>query len=120
MSYRKNCFEYWKIEHKGGFWLPCKCPDCKGALFNAAVVPWEAAHLVARAHGGSDDPTNVVPMQKDCHRHLTSTVDVPRIAKGKRTAEKHYGVREKRGGFRKPPPGYKHNWKTGRMERVDD
>ena len=110
---RKAVFEFWKQEHKGGFWLPCKCKTCNGMLFNAAVVPWEAAHLVPRAHGGSDEPPNVVPMQYDCHRHETHTIDVPAIAKGKRTAAKHFGVKRK-SGFKRPsaPPGMKYNaWK---------
>lgn len=118
---RKAVFEYFKIEHKGGLWLPCKCRTCKGAIFNPAIVPWEAAHMVARAHGGSDDPPNVVPMQRDCHRHETETIDVPRIAKGKRTADKLHGIKRKSGWRSAPnaPPGMRYNKWARRYEPAD-
>lgn len=34
----------------------------------AAPPPNQMAHLVSRAHGGSDTEANVVPLCQDCHR----------------------------------------------------
>lgn len=113
---RKSCFDYWRIDQGGRAMLPCHCDDCVGALFDPAITEWEAAHMVARANGGSNEPPNVRPMVKKHHRYETHTKDVPQIAKGKRVSAKHHGIKRKRGFYR--PKGVKYNWQTGRHERV--
>lgn len=52
-----------------------------------------------------------------CHRgeNGKTNADVARIAKAKRQERKH--LLRKPSTWRKPPPGFKHNWKTGRVER---
>ena len=56
---------------------------------------------------GSDTLENAVVCCKLCHRHKTSTYDVPMQAKGKRISDKHLGIRHPsrlRGrGFEKAP-----------------
>lgn len=41
-------------------------------------------HGIAHAHDGSNAPWNLTPMPVEEHRKKTATIDIPRIAKGKR------------------------------------
>lgn len=61
---------------------------------------------VPAALGGSNELDNCRVLQRRCHRVRTAEHDVPEIAKSARVFEKRIGARDKRGGFRKPPPGY--------------
>ena len=49
-----------------------------------------------------------------CHK-FKSASDRPQIDRTRRLEEKRLGLRQKRGGFRQPPPGY--NAWTRRIER---
>jgi hypothetical protein len=67
------------------------CHKCD-AMLDPVVHAWELDHIVARAIGGSDEPDNLAILCVPCHRAKTKT-DVTSIAKGKRMAEKHYGIK---------------------------
>jgi hypothetical protein len=84
--------------------------------------------------GGDNHPANMSWMASAAHDERTRKIDVPTIAKLKRGAKKRAaeliapthapssdkpkGRKLQGRGFQKPPPGTKHNWKTGRRERV--
>lgn len=71
-------------------------------------------HRVPDAIGGEPTLDNCQCLCRTCHDLKTHKTDVPTIAKSKRTHAKHINARDKRGGFRKPPPGY--NAWTRRIE----
>jgi len=72
-------------------------------------------HRVPDAVGGEPTADNCQVLCRSCHGVKTYTQDVPAIAKTKRIRKRHINAEDKRGGFRKPPPGY--NAWTRRMER---
>lgn len=69
-------------------------------LCGGEILPdegFEISHPLPLALGGEDTPDNRRPAHKKCHRHHTSTVDAPNIAKAKRRELKNLGaVRPKR------------------------
>ena len=116
---RKDCFEYWKIERGGTFLLPCHGSLCNGALFQPSTTTWEAEHERSRFLGGSDEPPNCRPFCIPCHKIKTGEDDAPRHAKVRATTKKHFGV-NRPNGFRKPPAGFRRDWKHGgRLVKVD-
>lgn len=103
---RRDCFDYWKQQTKMGIRLICGGAESEaktegewpcGRLIDPVRETWDADHRIPRANGGSDDPPNVRPLCEDCHDLKTRTMDVPSIAKGKRQAGKHFGIKQKRG-----------------------
>ena len=54
---------------------------------------WEADHVIPFALGGADDESNMRPAHKVCHAPKT-VADVRRIAKAKRMAAKHHGIKK--------------------------
>jgi 5-methylcytosine-specific restriction endonuclease McrA len=78
----------------------CNAPLSHGVEFDHYPVP--------ATDPGSDTLDNCVACCKTCHRHKTSTYDVPMQAKGKRVRDKHNGIRPtsrlRSGGFAKRPP----------------
>ncbi len=86
---RRECFE----EHKrrdetGRQYLVCHI--CGGNIYPTSE-PWEAEHVLPHAFGGKD----LKPAHYKCHKVKTATVDVPAIAKAKRTADKHFGIKRR-------------------------
>ena len=65
----------------------------------------EYDHIIPAAVGGDATLENCRVLDPKCHRRKTSG-DAPQIARSKRIEEKRLGLRPKRGGFRKAPPGY--------------
>jgi len=49
-----------------------------------------------------------------CHRGGKTAKDVGDIARAVRREAKHLGIK-KRTGFRKPPEGYRYDWRVGRV-----
>lgn len=56
---------------------------------------WEVSHPIPLAAGGDDVPENRAPAHAKCHRHQTSTIDQPLIAKTRRQRQKHIGAKAK-------------------------
>ena len=74
----------------------------------------EYHHRVAAAVGGEPTLDNCEVLCRNCHGAQTATGDIPAIAKTKRIRNRHINAADKRGKFRKPPPGY--NAWTRRIE----
>ena len=55
--------------------------------------PWDVEHVIPFALGGADDESNMQPAHKICHAPKTVD-DVRRIAKAKRMAAKHVGIKK--------------------------
>ena len=66
------------------------CGFCNGKI-NPATEGWEAAHGVADYFGGKEG----FPAHIKCHKHETTTKDIPAIAKSKRASDKHLGIKRK-------------------------
>lgn len=87
-----------------------KCTDTRGVHLVCAVCGvridlvrdgFDADHIVPLALGGKDDgATNGQLLCVPCHRAKTGAQDAPRIAKAKRVRDKHFGLKDKRRGFR--------------------
>lgn len=66
-------------------------------------------HIIPDGNGGEPTLANCAVLCIACHRHKTTTEDVPAIAKTKRIRDKHIGIRTTRPkiqsrGFAKAPP----------------
>ena len=72
---------------------------------------FDADHELARELGGSDDPSNLRPAHRLCHRKKTKS-DVKLIAKSNRVRRKH-GPVELRKAKKPIPQPAKPNWPTG-------
>ena len=71
-----------------------KCCSCKFKIDPGQS--WDLDHIIPRALGGSDDPSNMQVLCRACHRNKTRHHDVPRIAKSKRQKARHLGARRSR------------------------
>jgi len=91
-----------------------RCDGCK-IKFGPKVKP-EYDHRPALINGGENRESMIFAVCHMCHSERTKS-DVAVKSKVARIAKKHLGIRSKR-GFRKPV-GYKYNWSSGRMEKVD-
>jgi hypothetical protein len=81
-----------------------KCEIC---LKTIVTIAHYDHYPVPAAIGGPGTFDNCRVLCKTHHEEITRTVDVPAIAKTKRISETRMGLRApKRGGFRKPPPGF--------------
>ncbi|CAB4145829.1 HNHc domain containing protein [uncultured Caudovirales phage] len=70
---------------------------------------WDVSHEIPLGVGGADEMHNFKVAHRKCHRHHTSTVDIPIIAKIKRIRAKHIGAKTK---SRSPMPmGKQSKWK---------
>lgn len=87
----------------------CNAPLGNGVEFDHVI-------LDANSHDNSLD--NCCSACIPCHRYKTTKHDIPMAAKTLRQQDKARGIRTKGRGFPKPPAGFKHSWRTGRMERV--
>ncbi len=76
-------------------------------------------HIVADHLTHDNSLENCAAVCKVCHSRKTTKVDTPTAAKVKRVADKAKGIK-KPSSFPQKPKGYRHNWKTGRMEKVDE
>jgi 5-methylcytosine-specific restriction protein A len=64
---------------------------------------WDVSHDRPLALLGEDGGDNLKVAHRSCHKAHTATEDVPRIAKAKRQARKHLGIRK--------PPAFRSKWK---------
>lgn len=75
---------------------------------------WEVEHIIPLAMLGTNAPENLAPAHVACHAVKTKR-DASVKAKTDRMRAKHLGA-HKPSSFQKPE-GWKHNWRTGRLER---
>lgn len=86
---RRECFEAHKQKDiTGRIFLICHI--CNWPI-DPVREPWEAEHVTPHAFGGKE----IMPAHEKCHKHKTSTVDVPAIAKSKRNSDRHFGIKRK-------------------------
>ena len=96
--FRKETFDAHKRTNSRGVYLVC---NLCGVRLDPVRDGFEADHIVALAAGGKDcGTTNGQPLCVPCHRAKTGSEDAPRIAKIKRTRDKHFNLKDKRQGFR--------------------
>lgn len=67
------------------------CHFCRTKI-NGVREQWEISHEIPLELGGADDDENRKPAHYRCHRKHTAEVDLPAIAKAKRTRAKHIGA----------------------------
>lgn len=77
------------------------CHMC-GVKIDGTRDRWEVSHDIPLELGGADDDQNRKPAHYKCHRAHTAGVDLPVIAKAKRTHAKHIGAFKRSG---RPMPG---------------
>lgn len=89
---RRLCFETHKrVDFAGRIYLLCHI--CKGPI-RPASEPWEAEHIQRRVLSNDDSASNLAPAHVKCHREKTRT-DVAENAKGKRSSDRHFGIRRR-------------------------
>lgn len=93
-----------------------RCHLCGQKIQGHAGERWEVEHIIPLAMLGTNDPDNLAPAHVSCHA-TKSKRDAGVKAKTDRIRAKHIGA-HRPSGFKKPPPGFKHNWRTGRMEKT--
>lgn len=111
---RRICFETHRRQDAMGVHMICHL--CKQRI-SPARDPWEADHIRRHAEGGKESAENLWPAHQACHA-AKSKKDVSEVAKGKRVAAKHYGVKR----TARPMPGSRRSrWKRlfggGTVER---
>jgi hypothetical protein len=79
-----------------------ECHICHGRIW-PGVEAWDAEHVVPHANGG----TEVLPAHVACHREKTK-VDVSDMARGRRSNERHFGIRQHGGSM---PGSRRSKWK---------
>lgn len=59
----------------------CQCDRCKGGEIRVTAAT-EVDHIVPKARGGSDDPSNLRSVSHECHKRITKEQE------GKRSKQK--------------------------------
>lgn len=93
----------------------CEGDDCGGRL---TVGKFHYDHRIPDAMGGEPILENCEVLCVGCHSKKTRQGDIPTIAKVKRLELRHAGIKGP-SSFRKPPPGFKHDWKRGGLKRIE-
>jgi len=105
--FRRAVFDAHKREDSRGIHLVCG--SC-GVRLDPVRERWEADHDLGLGAGGADDAqSNGQPLCVPCHRRKTASVDIPKAAKSRRVSDKHFGIKQRGGGFWRPP-GHKYQW----------
>ena len=114
---RRECFDKhkWIGPVTGRVMLTCHI--CSGSI-DPARDKWEAEHVVRRVLKPSDAPEDVLPAHAACH-DIKTRIDNSETAKGKRVADRHYGIKRSSGSFRKAPPGFKYDWSARRYVKEE-
>ena len=113
---RRICFQAHSFESDGFIFL--RCHVCKHEL-DPIREKWRADHIRRHAEGGEDTADNLWPICMDCDGGVggKAAQDNKEVKKGKRVADKHFGVKQR--GWRRPD-GVKYDWKQGRYRKDDD
>lgn len=108
----------WETSTSSGFPAPtralilqrdptCRCPSCPRCSETGCTrASTEADHIVAKANGGNDHPTNGQGLCTQCHRHksLSEATEGRRRAPRERVPEAHPGRLRPPGGGPPGPP----------------
>ena len=86
---RRICFDAHKQQDGMGVYLLCHICDRR---ISPGRDDWDADHIRRHAEGGEETSENLWPAHAACHR-TKSAKDVGEVAKGKRVAAKHYGIK---------------------------
>lgn len=106
---RRICFEaHSKVDADGKRYLVCHI--CATRL-NPPHDSWRADHLRRWAEGGSDTAENLWPICLSCDEWKAPR-DTRAVAKGKRAAQKHHGIRT----AKRPMPGSRGSGWRKRMD----
>lgn len=101
---RRICFETHRKQDAMGVHMICHL--CNQRI-SPGRDPWEADHIKRHAEGGEESAENLWPAHEACHA-AKSRKDASEVAKGKRVAAKHYGIKRSA----RPMPGSKASrWK---------
>jgi hypothetical protein len=115
---RRECFDKHKWTDPVTGRTRLTCHICKGPI-DPAREKWEAEHVIRRVLKESDAPEDVLPAHAIlCHPTKTKQ-DNWETAKGKRVADRHYGIKRSSGSFRKAPPGFKYDWSSRRYVKEE-
>jgi len=96
---------------------------CEGCGLVLGKKPYEIDHTIPEAL--IVDKTRPLTIEDGqllgkecCHRggQRKTAAEQARIAKSYRQRDLHLGLKKK-GRFPKKPPGYRHSWRTGRLEK---
>ena len=96
-----------------------RCEACTKPI--RAGERWEVEHTVALMNGGSNEPSNLRVICKNCHKPKTRD-DHGQASRTRDKAVAHVvpgAYRTKSSRFRKPP-GTRWDWAKGRLVRDDD
>jgi hypothetical protein len=90
---RRICFEaHQQTDEHGQIFMICHI--CNGPIWPAKADAWECEHVMRRCLSGDDSAENLKPAHVRCDKVKTAA-DVSENAKGKRVADKHFGIRKK-------------------------
>ena len=70
------------------------CEFCGCRIHAERGEAWDVSHSIPLEAGGKDEPSNMRPAHRTCHRKHTAEVDAPVIAKTKRLRQKNLGIRK--------------------------
>lgn len=70
------------------------CHFCEVRIHAERGEAWDVSHVIPLEAGGKDEPENMLPAHRTCHRKHTAEVDAPLIAKTKRQRGKNLGIRK--------------------------
>jgi|CXWL01.1.fsa_nt_gi hypothetical protein len=82
------------------------CHVCNGTIdLVKSPTNWRADHIHRHAEGGTDDAANIFPICLSCDTGPDGKAadDTRTVAKGKRIADKHDGIRKTRRPFPRRP-----------------
>lgn len=96
---REICLEAHLKQDAMGPYMIC---HRSGVRFNPATTSWRADHIRRHAHDGPSTGANLWPIltSEDTGPNGKAAQDTRDVAKGKRMRKSHFGVKDKRGGFR--------------------
>lgn len=72
-----------------------KCHFCGVKIHAERGEAFDISHVIPLEAGGADEPHNMRPAHRSCHRDHTARVDAPLIAKVHRQRAKHLGIGRK-------------------------
>lgn len=93
-----------------------RCGICGRKI--AAGEAWTCEHVVALVNGGENRELNLGVTCSWC-LPKKNAADVAEKAKVDSVRKKHLGLAKSKCGFRKPPDGYRYDWRGRRYVRVE-